>query len=407
MSVKTHIGRRAFIGGSLLATLGGPLVRAQGFAGLGGESEGFAAVVPEKALVFPRDHGPHPDYRIEWWYLTANLKDATGAQWGAQWTLFRQAMAPGPQQDGWANQQIWMGHAAVTGARSHHYAEKFARGGVGQADAEATPFPQQDGWANQQIWMGHAAVTGARSHHYAEKFARGGVGQADAEATPFRAWIDSWEMRGLDGFNAQNVAPLSVAASGSDFSYALNLAADRQLVLQGDGGYSRKSERGQASYYFSQPYFTASGAITLGDQQIAVTGHAWMDREWSSQPLASDQTGWDWFSLHLDSGEKVMLFRLRQKDGRNYFAGNWIDGGGRSVPLATTAITMAPTGSTDIEGRKLPTSWSVAIPERGLKIDSVPLNAKSWMGTRFAYWEGPISFKGSHTGMGYLEMTGY
>jgi predicted secreted hydrolase len=362
MSVKTHIGRRAFIGGSLLATLGGPLVRAQGFAGLGGESEGFAAVVPEKALVFPRDHGPHPDYRIEWWYLTANLKDATGAQWGAQWTLFRQAMAPGPQQDG---------------------------------------------WANQQIWMGHAAVTGARSHHYAEKFARGGVGQADAEATPFRAWIDSWEMRGLDGFNAQNVAPLSVAASGSDFSYALNLAADRQLVLQGDGGYSRKSERGQASYYFSQPYFTASGAITLGDQQIAVTGHAWMDREWSSQPLASDQTGWDWFSLHLDSGEKVMLFRLRQKDGRNYFAGNWIDGGGRSVPLATTAITMAPTGSTDIEGRKLPTSWSVAIPERGLKIDSVPLNAKSWMGTRFAYWEGPISFKGSHTGMGYLEMTGY
>ncbi|MDO8977610.1 MAG: lipocalin-like domain-containing protein [Afipia sp.] len=362
MSVKTHINRRTFLGGGLLATLSGGLARAQGFAGLGGESEGFAVVIPGKALAFPRDHGPHPDYRIEWWYLTANLKDASGAQWGAQWTLFRQAMAPGAQQDG---------------------------------------------WANQQIWMGHAAVTSATTHHYAEKFARGGVGQAGAEVTPFRGWIDSWEMRGLDGFNARNVAPLAVAASGSDFSYALNLSADRPLVLQGDGGYSRKSERGQASYYFSQPYFSASGTVTLGDKQVAVTGHAWMDREWSSQPLASDQTGWDWFSLHLDSGEKVMLFRLRQKDGGHYFAGNWIDSGGRSVPLATTAIIMTPTGSTDIDGRKLPTSWSVAIPERGLKIDSVPLNAKSWMGTRFAYWEGPISFKGSHSGIGYLEMTGY
>ncbi len=367
MSVDLRTSRRVFIGGALFATLGGGLARAQGFAGLGGESEGFAAVVPGRVLEFPRDHGPHPDYRIEWWYLTANLRDATGAVWGAQWTLFRQAMAPGAQQDG---------------------------------------------WANQQIWMGHAAVTNADTHRYAEKFARGGVGQAGAETKPFRAWIDSWEMRALESFSAQNAAPLTVSASGADFSYALTLEADRPLVLQGDGGYSKKSERGQASYYFSQPYYRASGSIALGGKQVAVTGRAWMDREWSSQPLASDQTGWDWFSLHLDSGEKVMLFRLRQKDGRNYFAGNWIDANGRSEPLAADSIAMTPTHFTEIEGRKLPTSWTVAIVDRGLKIESVPLNAKSWMGTRFAYWEGPISFRGSHNdrntgGIGYLEMTGY
>src|SRR5581483_6423536 len=110
-------------------------------------------------------------------------------------------------------------------------------------------------------------------------------------------------------------------------------------------------------------------------------------------------TGWDWFSLHLDSGEKVMLFRLRQKDGRNYFAGNWIERDGRSLSIATNVTT--------IESRKLPTSWTVAISGRKLKIDAVPLNANSWMGTRFAYWEGPISFNGSHAGVGYLEMTGY
>lgn len=362
MNADLRTSRRAFIGGSLLAPFGSTLARAQGFAGLGGESDGFAVVIPGKALEFPRDHGPHPDYRIEWWYLTANLHDGAGAVWGAQWTLFRQAMAPGAEQEG---------------------------------------------WASRQLWMGHAAVTNADTHRYAEKFARGGVGQAGAEAQPFRTWIDSWEMRGPDSFSAQNAAPLAVIASGAGFSYTLALEADRPLVLQGDGGYSKKSERGQASYYYSQPYYRASGSITLGDKQIAVTGRAWMDREWSSQPLASDQTGWDWFSLHLESGEKVMLFRLRQKDGRNYFAGNWIDANGRSEPLAANAVTMIPTAFTDIEGRKLPTSWSVAVADRGLKIDSMPLNARSWMGTRFAYWEGPISFRGSHSGVGYLEMTGY
>lgn len=362
MSADLRTSRRVFIGNALLTTLGGSFAHAQGFAGLGGESDGFAAVLPGKILEFPRDHGPHPDYRIEWWYLTANLQDATGAAWGAQWTLFRQATAPGAQQDG---------------------------------------------WANQQIWMGHAAVTNTDTHRYAEKFSRGGVGQAGAEAKPFHAWIDSWDMRGLDALNAKTIAPLAVSASGRDFSYTLKLEADRSLVLQGDGGYSKKSERGQASYYFSQPYYRASGAITLGDRQVAVNGRAWMDREWSSQPLASDQTGWDWFSLHLQSGEKVMLFRLRQKDGRNYFAGNWIDANGRSEPLAADSIAMTPVRFTEIEGRKLPTSWTVAIADRGLKIDSVPLNAKSWMGTRFAYWEGPISFRGSHSGVGYLEMTGY
>jgi predicted secreted hydrolase len=362
MSGDLHTTRRAFIAGSLLMPLGGALARAQGFAGLGGENEGFASVVPGKVLEFPRDHGPHSDYRIEWWYLTANLRDDTGAAWGAQWTLFRQAMAPGVQQDG---------------------------------------------WANRQLWMGHAAVTGAGTHRYAEKFARGGVGQAGVNAQPFHAWIDSWEMRGLAKFSARNVAPLAVSASGADFSYELTLEADRPLVLQGDGGYSKKSERGQASYYFSQPYYLASGSITLGDRRIAVTGRAWMDREWSSQPLASDQTGWDWFSLHLDSGEKVMLFRLRQKDGRNYFAGNWIDRNGRSEPLTANTIAMMPTGFTEIDTRKMPTSWTVEIADRGLKIDSVSLNTKSWMGTRFAYWEGPISFRGSHGGVGYLEMTGY
>src|SRR5213595_3827870 len=132
------ISRRAFTAGLALLGLGRSAALAQGFAGLGMDAEGFAAVTPGKRFAFPADHGSHPDFRIEWWYVTANLMDADGPAYGAQWTLFRQAMHPGPQQEGWANQQIWMGHAAVTRADTHRFSETFARGGVGQAGVEAT-----------------------------------------------------------------------------------------------------------------------------------------------------------------------------------------------------------------------------------------------------------------------------
>jgi predicted secreted hydrolase len=362
MSDRRLISRRAFAGGALALAVGRRAAFAQGFAGLGMSGDGFAAVLPGKTILFPADHGAHPDFRIEWWYVTANLADSTGAAYGAQWTLFRQAMHPGAQQEG---------------------------------------------WANQQIWMGHAAVTRADTHRYSEAFARGGVGQAGVEAAPYSAWIDAWQMRGLDGMNDDTLAPLELNASGTDFAYALRLDADRALVLQGEAGYSRKSERGQASYYFSQPYFRATGRITIDDKPVDVSGAAWMDREWSSQPLASDQTGWDWLSLHLASGEKLMLFRLRQTDGKHYASGKWFTPDGKARLVASSDITMTATSSTEIAGRKVPTSWDIAIPALALTISCAPLNAKSWMGTSFPYWEGPVSFAGSHSGVGYLEMTGY
>jgi predicted secreted hydrolase len=361
MNASGPITRRGFVGGAILTGLGGKAF-AQGFAGLGESADGFAPVVPGRTFAFPADHGPHPAFRIEWWYVTANLADKSGTAYGAQWTLFRQAIAAGPPQEG---------------------------------------------WANQQIWMGHAAVTRADTHRVSQTFARGGVGQAGVEPVPFHAWIDDWEMRGLDAMNDANVAPLRLSASGTDFSYALRLDADRPLVLQGDGGYSRKSLREQASYYYSQPHYTAKGSIVIDDKPVEVTGQAWLDREWSSQPLASDQSGWDWLSLHLKSGDKLMLYRMRQTDGQHYSSGKWIAPDGKAELLASADIAMTPLVFTEIEGRKIPTSWRIAVPRFALAIDCVPLNARSWMGTSFPYWEGPISFAGSHTGVGYLEMTGY
>lgn len=337
------------------------LARAQGFAGLSDNPDGFAQVLPGKEFVFPRDHGQHPDFRIEWWYVTANLSDADGKAYGLQWTLFRSSSRPGPEAEG---------------------------------------------WDNQQLWMAHAAVTRADSHRTTEKYARGGVGQAGVVATPFQAWIDDWQLRGSAATDDQTLSPLDMNAAGPDFSYALHLEADGPLVLQGDHGYNQRSERRQASYYYSQPFYRARGRLSFDDQPIDVTGVAWLDRECSSQPLAPDQSGWDWFALHCSGGEKLMLYRMRQGNG-DYTSGSWATPDGAVRRLGPNDIVMTPKQTAVIGEHRLPVGWHIEISALGITVDSMPLNPNAWMGTSVPYWEGPISFKGSHTGVGYLELTGY
>ena len=328
------------------------------FAGLGSDAADFAQVVPGKVFSFPEDHGPHDGFRIEWWYVTANLKDAQGNVFGVQWTLFRNALKAGPVQPG---------------------------------------------WRDSTVWLGHAAVTSATRHYAAERLARGGVGQAGAQAEPFNAWIDDWNFATRPGA-ASPLADMQLKASGAQFAYDLHLTSSRPLVLQGDHGYSRKSDQGQASYYYSQPFFTASGSVNLDGHTYQVSGPAWLDREWSSQPRAASQTGWDWFSLHLDRGAQLMLFRVRQKDSDGYLTGTWIDAQGHTETLHNSDIQLTPLTTTAIDGRNIPTRWSLKIPGKQLDITTEAVNPKAWMDLGIPYWEGPVRFEG---GVGYLEMTGY
>nr|WP_269102767.1 lipocalin-like domain-containing protein [Mangrovicoccus ximenensis] len=122
----------------------------QGFAGLGQDADGFALPQPDPVFRFPRDHGPHPRFRIEWWYVTANLKTASGEDRGIQWTLFRSALAP-QERPGWASPQIWFAHAAMTRPGAHLVAERRARGGIGEAADET-------GATKQEAPAGKAAV---------------------------------------------------------------------------------------------------------------------------------------------------------------------------------------------------------------------------------------------------------
>jgi predicted secreted hydrolase len=328
---------------------------AQGFGGLGATAEDFATPTANPSFSFPTDHGAHPDYRIEWWYLTANLRGADGNDYGLQWTLFRTALAPG----------------------------------------------EAAGWQSPQIWFAHAAVTTKDQHFATERFARGGIGQAGVQPSPFRAWIDEWALEGPD-FNT-----MTLTATGPDFGYDMALKANGPLVFQGDKGFSVKSAQGQASYYYSQPFFQIDGTLELPAGKVSVTGTAWLDREWSSQPLSDQQSGWDWFSLSFADGSKLMGFQLRQTDDSRYTSSTWIEADGTTTPYGDGSFTATPLVETQVAGRDIPTDWRVRLTERDVDVTVSALNPNAWMGLSIPYWEGPVSVSGSHTGQGYLEMTGY
>lgn len=354
-----NVNRRTALFGALaLLPMG---ARAQGFAGLGSDATGFALPAPDPVFRFPGDHGAHPDFRIEWWYVTATLDGSDGAQYGIQWTLFRSALVPG-----------------------------------------ARP-----GWASRQVWFAHAGLTTAARHFVSETYARGGIGQAGVTPDPFSAWIDDWHMTSRAPRDRDALDRLDLTATGPEFSYRLMLEADGPLALQGRGGYSKKSDSGQASYYYAQPHYRVTGQLDLPGGPVSVTGRGWLDREWSSQPLQDGQDGWDWFALHLDSGAKLMVGRVRDTGGAGFTAGNWIGPDGSNTYLADGEIALDPQIFTRIDGRDIPTGWRIRIASRGLDITTTPLNPQAWMGTMLAYWEGPIAASGSHAGRGYLEMTGY
>ena len=334
-----------------------------GFAGLAGIADNESGVPflqpgPGERLSFPEDYGPHPQHRIEWWYLTANLKTEDGEPLGLQWTQFRQAIEPRP------------------------------------ADAEP---PDANNWPLEAAWMAHAAVSFDTRHYFAEKLARGDVGHAGARAEPIAVWLDDWQ---LEAEPAHGSWRLQVAADG--WSYDLTLSITGKPVAHGDQGFSAKSADGEGSMYFSLVDLQIDGRVTLGDQTLDVSGKGWFDREWSSQFLKSGQQGWDWFALHLDSGDKLMAFQLREEDG-GFRAGTWIPADGEPIALGADQLNLTSL----TQGDGYPRAWRLEVPDFGLNLEvAAPVGDYRNTGL-YPYWESPVSVSGSHDGVGYMELTGY
>ena len=337
---------------------------------LRGEAQGFARVTPGKVFEFPRDHMAHPKFRIEWWYITANMQDDSGNPWGLQWTLFRNALDSKVDSGGWQSNQLWMAHAAISSPEGHRFEQRFARGGIGQAGVNDT-----------------------------------------SPGGNFSAWLDDWQWRS-DG-PGLFTSNLSFSIAGRQVDMRLESLAP--WVLHGDRGYSQKSIQGQASYYYSQPNIEISGTIRTGNKAVTLSGSAWLDREWSSQPLAQNQSGWDWFALHLYDGNKLMLYRLRENDGEHWLSGSWIDKAGAKQHLGRDEIELIPRHTREInidekQVIKLPLEWTIKLPGLNRQWRLKALYDQQWMATRFAYWEGVVlvvDAYGESAGTGYMELTGY
>jgi len=346
--------------GLLMAWLAGCTQDAERGSSLGALSDapaGFRQAEPGMTVDLPADMGAHREYRLEWWYLTANLHTENGERFGVQWTLFRNGVRPGP-------------------------------------------FPSVgDGWQRNEIWLAHAALSRPGEHHFADRAARGGSGQAGVTAQPFAAWIDHWQLQSRDD------GAWELAVDDEDFRYRLIIRPQSPAVLNGDHGFSAKSSGGEGSMYFSYPLQVIEGQVEIAGKDWQVSGQGWFDREWSSQYLKPDQEGWDWMALHLEDGRHLMVFRVRGAE--DFYSATLVSASGAAQTLTAEDFTLAPRQYRNSRFGRVPTTWKLKVPAAGIDVRIESWPGDYWNPGNLRYWEGPIDVSGSHAGEGYLEMTGY
>ena len=345
-------------------------------SGSDSSTSSFQSVNKTTSLVLPKDHGSHPDYQLEWWYLTFVLGDDENNEYGLQFTLFRFATAKETQDT--------------------------------------------SSWSTPQQWMGHASLHSKDEHFFEERLAAGGVGNAFVKPAPFGAVIDDWSWQSKSDSPFPATLQFSI---NNDVDIALSLTAKGPFVKQGDKGYSKKTEDARLrSYYYSQPFIDASGTLNINDTMLNVIGLGWYDHEWTSHLANSNAMGWDWFSLHLDDGSKLMAFRMhatgtgtgtgtKNRGSEIYTTASYITASGDKETLALNEISIMPIDNEKIATlnteRDVPTTWQITIPSKDVDITVSPFKSGQWNSSVFAYYEGRVNVTGTHKGAGFMELTGY
>jgi predicted secreted hydrolase len=348
---------------------------------LGGADTLHARAVEPPRLEFPRDHGPHPQFRTEWWYFTGSLTAENGRELGYQLTFFRSALSD-----------------SASFAASHGTDERSI-------------------WRARHAWMAHFAVSDIanRRFHPAERFARDAAGLAGAAAEPFRVWLGDWFAAASDAAETGAFSARLVAAD-ADVAIDLMVTAGKPMVLQGDAGLSRKGpEPGNASIYYSFTRMPTSGSVRIDGVNFRVRGDSWLDREWSTSALSSDLAGWDWMSLQFEDGTELMLYQLRRPDGSAgpFSAGTFVQRDGSTTRLTAQDFAMTPLRRWEGSGAtSYPVAWRVAVPSLDLQVEVTAAFDAQLMDLAVQYWEGSVRINGTRGGRvvggrGYLEMTGY
>ncbi|MEX0994364.1 MAG: lipocalin-like domain-containing protein [Balneolaceae bacterium] len=349
----------------------------------GDNHEGYLRVTEPRELTFPNDHGPHPGYRTEWWYYTGNLFTDKGRQFGYQFTIFRNQLSPPGNSD----------------------------------DIET----DTSNWKTDQLYFAHFAIADVvnNEHRFEERYSRGALGLAGAEAAPYRIWLEDWKVVRTDtGESEDKNFPVHIKTEMEDGSAVdLDLRPAKPLVKHGDRGYDVKGPgEGNASYYLSFTRMNTDGVIILDGKKFNVTGLSWMDHEWSTSVLDEDQIGWDWFSIQLSNGYDLMYYQLRNEDGSasEFSSGTLVEpeGNKRNLTHEDVTLEVLDRWRSPHTGSVYPTQWSLHIPNEGLTLDMHTLFDDQEMTVSIVYYEGAISVSGSMegaeiSGYGFVEMTGY
>jgi predicted secreted hydrolase len=332
----------------------------------------YRLAVPGYAYGFPRDHGSHPDYKIEWWYFTGNLDGAEGTRLGYELTFFR----------------------------------------LGTERRSRNPSV----WNVEDLYVAHFALSHLSDGRFSffERVNRAGPGIAYASTETLDVRNESWTAR-LVG----DVMHLRAYADG--ILLELELSSEKPPVVHGIDGVSQKADGvGQASHYYSMTRMETRGTVSIDGEAVAVTGETWMDHEFGTNQLATEQVGWDWFSLQLDNGEELMAYRLRRRDGsidpNSSATAVSLEGQGRHLEVDELSVRSLRDWLSPKSGVVYRLEWELEIPGLNSRLHVVPLmddqELVTTRSTGVAYWEGAVRLEGSWkgepvTGRGYVELTGY
>jgi predicted secreted hydrolase len=334
---------------------------------------GFSVADGSYSLAFPKDFGAHEDFRTEWWYYTGNLETPDGRPFGFELTIFRVGLLPPtaeiPSTSKWYGHSIYFAHFALS-------------------DIEADQF------------------------HAFERYSRPGPGLAGATADPYKVWLEDWNI------TQQSSGVYRLQAEQEGIQLDLTLNDEMGVILHGDNGYSQKGkDPGNASYYFSQPRLRTEGTIQVGGENYLVSGLTWMDHEFSTSVLDPQQIGWDWFSLQFDEGSALMLYQLREREGKVSDAsrGTFVDGQGIAHPiqLSDFKIVVKDEWRSPHSQAVYPAAWEIQINQPDCLLQASPLMADQEIHfPAVTYWEGAVQFGGTCDGRnvrgkGYIELTGY
>jgi predicted secreted hydrolase len=368
MDEVTRISRRRAIV-ALAATLLAPPWVAHGAQARNnrGVHAAFESVRPGYRMRFPEDEGSHPDFRVEWWYITGWLEEHSRAPLGFQITFFR------------------------------------VKTGVDRQNPSA--------FAPRQLLIAHAALSDPKTGRlvHGERTARAGFGLAAAEEGRTRVWIDDWTLTQTENvYNAH--IPLD------EVRFELALTPRQAPILHGEQGYSRKgADPLSASYYYSIPHLAVSGSLRPRNGATRrVAGTAWLDHEWSSHYMEEAAAGWDWLGINLDDGGALMLFRMRDSQRRTLWAGGTLrqaDGALSTFSPAQIGFESRREWTSPRTGTRYPVAWTVAAGALTISIEPMMDDQENdtRLSTGTIYWEGAVLAlrDGKLVGRGYLELTGY